>query len=365
MSGYFVNGNLLLVEQDIHAEFQRCHRGVYLRAEQVREVKFAVRGAEVHRSAVLSARDRFAGKEVVHNGIAAVRVAGQRVVIQHVIKRRLCDGVTAQFCEFAEYLHPSVQLGGAVVAVNHRNRSAVRGGHYVYLRVVTLQRLVKDEHCKYGSSGGHVARAREYAVCRRHSGACVALRRADGNSRLEVSARVEELCALGGQDCFPCACVEYPGEDFQQFPGESLISKQFICLREVLRVVPDTVNREYSGGFANADLALSGQLVVDKSCQGVDVRNILDVLLAVEHRLVEVRNAPALRNVESEKFRKFGSRRLGDGISPCAERNQQVVVLIERHVAVHHAGYSHCAVARGNHAVFALDVLRKACVAVL
>lgn len=101
--------------------------------------------------------------------------------------------------------------------------------------------------------GGHVTRAREYAVCRRHSGACVALRRADGNSRLEVSARVEELCALSGQRGFPCACIEHPGENVRQLSGESLISKQFIYLREVLRVVPDTVNREYSGGFANAD----------------------------------------------------------------------------------------------------------------
>ncbi len=72
-------------------------------------------------------------------------------------------------------------------------------------------------------------------------------------------------------------------------------------MRDVLRVVPDTVNREYSGGFANAHLALSGQLVVDISGKRVDVRDILDVPLAVEYRLVEVRNTLALGNIEPTK----------------------------------------------------------------
>ena len=104
---------------------------------------------------------------------------------------------------------------------------------------------------------------------------------------------------------------------------------------------------------------------MDISRKRVDVRDVLDVLLAVQYCLVEVRNAPALGDVESEKFRQFGSSLLGYRISPGAERNQQIIILVERHVAVHHAGDSHCAVARGNHAVFALDVLRKACVAAL
>ena len=48
-------------------------------------------------------------------------------------------------------------------------------------------------------------------------------------------------------------------------------------------------------------MALSSQLVVDISGKRVDVRDILDVLLAVKHRLVEVRNTPAPGNIEPTK----------------------------------------------------------------
>ena len=365
MSGYLINGNLLLLKQDIHAEFQRRHSGVNFRTEQVREVEFAVRGAEVHRSAVLRARYRFAGKKVVRYRAAAVRVGVERVAVEHFVQRRHFHRVPAQLREFTEHLYPCVQFGTAVVAVDHSHRSAVRCSHYVNFRVVSLERLVKDEHCENRGSCGHVSGARKHAVCRRHSGACVPLRRADGNSGQERACRVEELCTLGGQDCFPCARVEHPGEDFRKLPGKSLFRKLLIYLCDVLRVVPDTVNRENSGGFANADLPLSGQLIVDKSCKCVDVRDVLDVLLAVQYCLIEVRNTPALGDIEPEKLRQLGSRLLGYRVSPCAERNQQSVVLVERHVAVHHAGDSHCAVARWNHSVLLLDVLRKACVAVL
>ena len=106
---------------------------------------------------------------------------------------------------------------------------------------------------------------------------------------------------LRSQRGFPCTCVEHPGRTSASFPENPFSASFSSTFRDVLRVVPDTVNREYSGGFANAHLALSGQLVVDISGKRVDVRDILDVLLAVEYRLVEVRNTLALGNIEPTK----------------------------------------------------------------
>ncbi len=80
---------------------------------------------------------------------------------------------------------------------------------------------------------------------------------------------------LRSQRGFPCTCVEHPGRTSASFPENPFSASFSSTFRDVLRVVPDTVNREYSGGFANAHLALSGQLVVDISGKRVDVRDIL------------------------------------------------------------------------------------------
>jgi hypothetical protein len=48
--------------------------------------------------------------------------------------------------------------------------------------------------------------------------------------------------------------------------------------------------------------------------------DIADVGFLIQYRLVEVRNAPALGNVELEQIREFLRCLLGDGVSPCTKR---------------------------------------------
>ena len=70
------------------------------------------------------------------------------------------------------------------------------------------------------------------------------------------------------------------------------------------------------------------------------MRDVPDVLFAVEYRLIQMRNAPALRYVEAEQRRQRRGGVGGHGVLPCAERHEQLPVLVEREVAVHHRRYA-------------------------
>ena len=64
--------------------------------------------------------------------------------------------------------------------------------------------------------------------------------------------------------------------------------------------------------------------------------DILDMRFLVQYGLVEVGNAPALGNAELKQVREFLRGLPGHGVAPGAEGREQMVVLVEREVAVHH-----------------------------
>ena len=76
-------------------------------------------------------------------------------------------------------------------------------------------------------------------------------------------------------------------------------------------------------------------------------------------------DAPALWNVEVQHLTQFSSRIRSDRISPGAERYKQFSLLIERHVAVHHAGKTNRCKLCHFHTVLVCHILRHLAVAVL
>ena len=68
-----------------------------------------------------------------------------------------------------------------------------------------------------------------------------------------------------------------------------------------------------------------------------EVRDLADVLFLVEHRLVQVGDGPAFRNIVLEQFGKLLVRFGGVGVLPGAERHKQLAVLVKGKIAVHHA----------------------------
>ena len=75
---------------------------------------------------------------------------------------------------------------------------------------------------------------------------------------------------------------------------------------------------------------------MDIAGQRGQVADGADMGLFVQDRLIKVRNAPTLGNVELEQSGELLCRLSGDGVAPGAKRDEQVAVLVECHVAVHH-----------------------------
>src|SRR5215216_1481016 len=75
---------------------------------------------------------------------------------------------------------------------------------------------------------------------------------------------------------------------------------------------------------------------MDIACKCGDMADILDMGFLVQGRLIEMRNAPTLGNVELEQFRELLCGLCSDRVSPCAKWDEQIAIHIECHIAVHH-----------------------------
>ena len=56
-----------------------------------------------------------------------------------------------------------------------------------------------------------------------------------------------------------------------------------------------------------------------------------------------MRYAPPLRNIKAKHLSKLCCSLTCDGISPCPKWHKQIILLVKRQIAVHHAGNTHCA----------------------
>ena len=73
------------------------------------------------------------------------------------------------------------------------------------------------------------------------------------------------------------------------------------------------------------------------ACQCGEILDIADVLLVVEDSLVEVRDTPAQGDIVVEELRKLGCCLACVGVTPGAERHEDLLLLVEGHIAVHHS----------------------------
>lgn len=97
------------------------------------------------------------------------------------------------------------------------------------------------------------------------------------------------------------------------------------------------VDGEHAGGLADADGVFAREQKMHIACQRCDVRDVPHVIFPVQDRLIQVRDRPALRDVEAERLCELLGGFPGHGVLPCAERNEQTPVLVKGEIAVHHA----------------------------
>ena len=249
----------------------------------------------------------------------------------------------------------------------HGAGQTVRRGDHVNLAVQLCQRLLEDDHRESAGACGDVAGADADRVRRGHAGSCVTLRRAEGNACLQSPGGIQECGAGSRQNAGSIARAEDLGQDLLRGPGElpvrDLLLELFhhagivlLCLR---------IDREHAGSVADTQHLLPGQLPVDEACKGRDKTDAVHMGLSVQDRLIEVGYGPALGNVEAEQLRQLLRCGAGDVVSPGAEGNQQLVLLIKSKVAVHHSADADGSELLQRDAVLLLHCRGKASVGVL
>ena len=324
-----------------------------MRAHGVCQRKRRAGLAQKQRTPLVQPRDCFAGEIVKRHEPAAVRRAFQRFFVERLIQRALVVYRAKRLCRFVEEANPGVNVARAVVAVHHCDRVARGRGHHVHLGIRARERPFQNQHRKHAGSGADVARALTDAVGRDHAGARVAFRRAERNASLQHTARVEQCRALWREPPGFGACGQEPGKDIRNLPSIALLGDQLLerfqhAFVERERVA---VHREHAGAVANAKHAFTRQPNMQVAGERREKRDGANVRFLVQHCLIQVRNAPALRNVKVKAFRERFRRRSGRCVAPGAKRREQAVVLVEREVAMHHGGNAHCADARERLAI--------------
>ena len=328
-----------LAAQDVHPDAHRREDRHELDAEGVRQGEGRVRGVGEQGARGLQAEQGLAGKGVVGQQAPSVRVAGHRIAVEQVVGPGDGDLCARQARELDEQGDPRVDLGGAVVGVDHRDRRAVGGGHHVDLQVEVVQRLLQDDHEEHGGAAGDVAALGGDGVGGDHPRPGVALGRAHGDSGQQGPGRVDQEGPLlgqgprlvaGGQDC---------GQELGEVPGHQAVDQVRVG-GQAPRVVGTGggVDGEHAGGVADAQDVAAGELLVDPSGQGVDGGDAHDVGLARADRLVEVGDGPAKGDVDAEELGQLGRGLGGVGVAPGAELGELAPFRVEGQVAVHHPG---------------------------
>ena len=157
------------------------------------------------------------------------------------------------------------------------------------------------------------------------------------------------------------------GQDVVEPPGLLADAGQLVEPRRhrAVELAGREVDGEHAAGVTDAEHLLAGQLPVHVAGQRRQVRDAADVLLAVQDRLVDVGDAPPVRDVVAEQFGQFAAGVVGVRVAPGAERHEQLPVAVEREVAVHHGRDAEGSDGAQRHSVPALDVGRELGVAVL
>ena len=125
------------------------------------------------------------------------------------------------------------------------------------------------------------------------------------------------------------------------------------------------IDRKHTGAVADSQHLTPGQFPVYIPLQCDQVINLRHMRLFLQNRLVQMGDAPSLRDMVLEQLRQLFRSLLRHGISPGTERHQDFSCLIESHIAVHHGGNANGADGRKRHTVACFYILRQLCKAVL
>ena len=223
--------------------------------------------------------------------------------------------------------------------MHHRNGQSVRRCDHVDLAVYA-KLTVRDDHGEIRGACGHVARVHAHAVRRRHAGSCVTLAGGGRDAGQKIAVRIQETRARFGQRAGILAGDQNLGQNVTQTPGITRLRDERVKLFAHPGIIVQScaVDGEHAGGVADAEDALAREHAVDVSGQGGEIVQLRQMGLFFEHRLIKMRDAPSLRDVEAKEPGELFGGLSRDGVAPGAEGDEQLSVFVKGQIAVHHRG---------------------------
>ena len=141
------------------------------------------------------------------------------------------------FCKLFEYIYPCIQIRSTVVGMCHGNCITCRCSYHIDFFVWFGKCLLKNDHCKYGSTCGNISCTLFYAVGCHHTGSCIALRRAHRYSGLQFTSRIKESGSFLRQSTGILSCNHNFRHNIAKFPRKSVRFYQTVKLINHLLVV--------------------------------------------------------------------------------------------------------------------------------
>ena len=170
-----------------------------------------------------------------------------------------------------------------------------------------------------------------------------------------------------GQTSSTIACQLYLWQYLPKFPWITFMSHKSIELvNHLLRIILGfKVDRQHSRSVAYTQHLLACQLPMNITGKSGEKCNILHMRLIVKYCLIDMRYAPAERDVVFKQFRQLSSGSTRICITPCTERHKKFVVTAKRHISMHHRTNAYCRQALNLRAVGSLNILTQIGIAIL
>ena len=227
----------------------------------------------------------------------------------------------------------------------HRHRSPRGGGDHIDLRIHPGERAFQHRHGKHAGARRNIARAHAHAVGGGHARARVPLRRAQRHTGAQHAGGIQQTRALRCQRARVRAGAKHPGQNIRKAVRHTFLRQKRVKCFFHSRVVTAcrAVNGEHARRFAHAQHPFPRQPPVHIARQRGQVCNVPRMGLAVQYRLVQMRNAPPLWNVERKPLRQQRRGAFCCRVAPGAEGCKLRAVPRKGQVSVHHTGNTHCA----------------------
>ena len=244
----------------------------------------AVGFVQEHGKSAVEVRDSLARVVVAAQESSAVRRSLEGDGVEQGEQPVAVNRKSGLVCELAEEVDPAVDIGCAVVAVNHCYRGSRRGCDHVDFPV-DAELAVGDDHCKVAGSGADVSGVQAHGIGCNHACSGIALRRGNGNTCLQDSAGIEESGTGFGKLSGFLACNQDFREDLadiQSREGLELVGHLGI------EVVCAAVDGEHARCIVHADVVLTRQDAVHEGCKGFHVGDLRNMGFLVQYCLIEV-----------------------------------------------------------------------------